>query len=136
MNLSGSCDSGVNMNQELTQTVAPSTADSGDPARERCASPPGFEQLEEIGRGGMGIVYRARDNALSRYVAIKVLKDLIPRNGQHVQRFLSEARITGQLQHPGVPPIYQVGELSDGRPYLAMKLIKGQMLASMLEDPA
>ena len=49
------------------------------------------------------------------------------------RRFLEEARITGQLQHPGVPPVHQIGRLSDGRPFLAMKLIKGQTLAEMYE---
>src|SRR5262249_22198278 len=50
------------------------------------------------------------------------------------RRFLNEARITGQLQHPGIPPVHEVGELPDGRPFLVMKLIKGRTLADILAD--
>src|SRR5205085_12488635 len=52
------------------------------------------------------------------------------------RRFLDEARITGQLQHPNVPAVHAVGELADGRPFLAMKLIKGRTLDDLLKSPA
>ena len=87
------------------------------------ASPPGYELLDEVGRGGMGVVYRARDAALDRDVAVKLLADHCPADSPSALRFLSEARITGQLQHPGIPAVHQVGTLPDGRPFLAMKLI-------------
>src|SRR5260370_27048005 len=87
------------------------------------ASPPGYVLLDEIGRGGMGVVYRARDAALDRDVAVKLLSDRYPADAPAAQRFLSEARITGQLQHPGIPAVHQVGTLADGPPFLAMKLI-------------
>src|SRR5262249_40610903 len=51
-----------------------------------------------------------------------------------VARFLAEARITGQLQHPGIPPVFEIGQLPDGSPYLAMKLIKGQTLEDLLKE--
>jgi WD40 repeat protein len=105
----------------------------------RPASPPGYELLEEIGHGGMGTVYRARDRALDRDVAVKLLSERYPADSPAAQRFLSEARITGQLQHPGIPAVHQVGALADGRPFLAMKLIKGSTLESILKlrtDPA
>jgi eukaryotic-like serine/threonine-protein kinase len=86
-------------------------------------SPPGYELLDEIGRGGMGVVYRARDTALDRDVAIKLLSERYAPDSVPAQRFLSEARITGQLQHPGIPAVHQVGTLADGRRFLAMKLI-------------
>jgi serine/threonine protein kinase len=88
--------------------------------------------LEEIGRGGMGIVYRGYDPHLKRELAIKILN----RNDQEdlVQRFLREARITGQLQHPGVVPVYGLGRLPDGRPCLLMKRINGQTLAAILAE--
>ena len=95
---------------------------------------PGYELFGEIGRGGMGVVYRARDLALDRDVAVKVLQDRYPADSPVARRFVDEARITGQLQHPGVPPVYQVGTLPDGRPFLAMKLIKGHTLAALLGD--
>jgi serine/threonine protein kinase/tetratricopeptide (TPR) repeat protein len=97
-------------------------------------SPPGYELLDEIGRGGMGVVYRARDAALDRDVAVKLLSDRYPADSPATQRFLSEARISGQLQHPGIPAVHQVGTLADGRPFLAMKLIKGSTLEAILKQ--
>src|SRR6516165_9457376 len=97
-------------------------------------SPPGYELIDEIGSGGMGVVYRARDTALGRDVAVKLLSDRYPADSPAAQRFLSEARITGQLQHPGIPAVHQVGSLADGRPFLAMKLIKGGTLEALLKD--
>ena len=97
-------------------------------------SPLGYELLEEIGHGGMGVVYRARDVALDRDVAVKLLSERCPADSPAAQRFLSEARITGQLQHPGIPAVHQVGTLADGRPFLAMKLIKGSTLEAILKQ--
>jgi serine/threonine protein kinase len=96
---------------------------------------PGFEILGEIARGGMGIVYRARDLAFQRDVAVKVLQDKYRTDAAITHRFLDEARITGQLQHPGIPAVHQVGKLADGRPYLTMKLIRGQTLDELLQKP-
>src|SRR5262245_17768752 len=98
------------------------------------AGPPGYQLLEEVGRGGMGVVYRARDLALGRFVAVKLLADCYPQGSPAAQRFVSEARITGQLQHPGIPAMHQIGSLPDGRPFLAMKLIKGRTLGAILKN--
>jgi serine/threonine protein kinase/tetratricopeptide (TPR) repeat protein len=125
-------------------TLAQSTASPGSglgtpQASLKPLSPPGFEIDEEIGRGGMGIVYAARDLAMDRDVAIKVLQANIAPNSSTAHRFVEEARITGQLQHPGIPAIHQVGVLPDGRPFLAMKLIKGRTLQDLLDrrtDPS
>ena len=106
---------------------APTVMASGLPAV------PGYELAEEVGRGAMGVVYRARDTALGRDVAVKVLQDRFPAAGSAARRFLEEARITGQLQHPGIPPVHEVGTLADGRLFLAMKLIKGRTLADVLK---
>jgi serine/threonine protein kinase/tetratricopeptide (TPR) repeat protein len=119
------------MTHDPTGTVEPTAARDG-PASERPADPPGFELLEEIGRGGMGVVYRARDLTLNRHVAIKVLSSRAGPDGPASQRFLSEARITGQLQHPGIPAIHHVGSLPNALPFLAMKLVKGQTLDEIL----
>src|SRR5262245_59156647 len=100
---------------------------------------PGYELSGEVGRGGMGVVYRARDLSLDRDVAVKLLQDSYPADSPVARRFTDEARITAQLQHPGVPAVYRVGALPDGRPFLAMKLIKGRTLAALLAerpDPA
>src|SRR5262245_8058670 len=86
---------------------------------------PGYELSGEVGVGGMGVVYRARDLALDRDVAVKLLQADHPADSPIARRFADEARITAQLQHPGVPPVHDLGTLPDGRPFLAMKLIKG-----------
>jgi tetratricopeptide (TPR) repeat protein len=102
-------------------------------AYEKPVGPPGFELLEEIGHGGMGLVYRARDTALGRSVAVKVLHNRFAHDGSAAERFLSEARITAQLQHPGIPSVHQVGTLPSGYPFLAMKLVKGRTLEEILK---
>jgi WD40 repeat protein len=93
-----------------------------------------FQLGEELARGGMGVVYRAHDDSLGRDVAVKVLHERYLVNSLVGQRFLDEARITAQLQHPGIPPVFEVGRLSDERPYLAMKLIKGRTLQELLKE--
>src|SRR5262249_30223272 len=86
-----------------------------------------------IARGGMGVIFRATDNALGREVAIKVLVERFAPDSGTARRFADEARIAAQLQHPGIPPVHDVGTLPDGRPFLAMKLIKGQTLEELLQ---
>jgi hypothetical protein len=77
-------------------------------------------------------VYRATDTALGREVAVKVLlKRFTPGSGT-AGRFREEARIAAQLQHPGIPPVHDLGTLPDGRPFLAMKLIRGETLDALL----
>ena len=90
---------------------------------------PGYEVREEIARGGMGAILAARDVSLDREVAVKVL---LPAAAPHAGRFIREARITARLPHPGVPPVYALGDLADGRPFLAMKLIRGRTLGAIL----
>jgi tetratricopeptide (TPR) repeat protein len=98
-----------------------------------------YQLQGEIARGGMGVIYRATDTILGREVAVKVLQEkYTPQSGAAV-RFFGEARITGQLQHPSIPPVHDLGTLADGRPFLAMKLIKGQTLDELLKarpDPS
>jgi serine/threonine protein kinase len=94
----------------------------------------GYEIAAEIARGGMGVIYQARDLAMNRTVAVKVLQDRYDIDSVTAARFIEEAQITGQLQHPGIPPIYHVGRMADGRPFLAMKLIKGQTLNALIKS--
>jgi tetratricopeptide (TPR) repeat protein len=81
----------------------------------------------------MGTVYRANDLTLGREVAIKILQPQFEPGSPPAQRFENEARVTAQLQHPGVPAIYQVGALENGRPFLAMKLIEGRTLDALIK---
>ena len=89
---------------------------------------------EEVGRGGMGIVYRAYETSLDRDVALKFLSNKYAPDSVAATRFVEEARITGRLQHPGIPPIHRIGTLPDGRPYLAMKLIRGRTLSEVIAE--
>jgi serine/threonine-protein kinase len=89
---------------------------------------------EEIGRGGMGAVRRGRDPRLGRDLAVKVLLESHRANPALVERFLEEARIGGQLQHPGVVPVYELGRFPDERPFFTMKLVKGRTLADLLKE--
>lgn len=92
-----------------------------------------YEILEELGRGGMAIVYRARELALEREVAIKVLPAVMTFDAEFVERFQREARTAGQLEHPNIVPIYRVGRT--GRIiFFVMKLLRGQSLAAVLRQ--
>jgi tetratricopeptide (TPR) repeat protein len=97
-------------------------------------APPGYQILGQIGQGGMGVVYHARDCSLDRPVALKFLQARFASDPSAARRFLYEAQITGQLQHPGIPAVHQVGTLPDGRPFLVMKLIQGRTLAELLRE--
>jgi serine/threonine protein kinase len=92
-----------------------------------------YQLSEEISRGGMGVVCRAMDTVLGREVAVKVLQERYAPDSAAVRRFADEARITGQLQHPNIPAVHDLGVLPDGRPFLAMKLIKGETLDELLK---
>ncbi len=87
----------------------------------------------EIARGGMGAVLKGRDPDLGRDVALKVLRDDLRHDADMIRRFVEEAQIGGQLQHPGIVPIYELGTFADLRPFFAMKLVKGHTLAELLE---
>ena len=93
-----------------------------------------FQLQGEIARGGMGAILKGRDVDLGRELAIKVLLEGHQGDTQVVQRFIEEAQIGGQLQHPGVVPVYEMGAFPDRRPYFAMKLVKGRTLASLLHE--
>jgi serine/threonine-protein kinase len=88
----------------------------------------------EIARGGMGAVLKGRDPDLGRDVAIKVLREDYRGRPDMVRRFVEEAQIGGQLQHPGVVPVYELGTFADLRPFFAMKLVKGRTLAGLLAE--
>ena len=84
-----------------------------------------YHLLGEIARGGMGVVLKGRDDDLGRDLAVKVLLEKHRDNPELVRRFVEEAQIGGQLQHPGIVPVYELGQLPDRRLYIAMKLRQG-----------
>src|SRR5262249_4000318 len=90
----------------------------------------------EIARGGMGAVLKGRDPDLGREVALKVLREDYRDDVTKVRRFVEGAEIGGQLQHPGVVPLYELGTMADRRPFFSMKLVKGHTLAQLLDQRA
>ncbi len=111
----------------------------GDEAVPASPSRARYERVGEIARGGVGVVHKARDVDLGRDVAIKVLRERHLDASDIVERFVEEAQIGGQLQHPGIVPVYELGLDEGGRPFFAMKLVKGETLASLLtarKDPS
>jgi serine/threonine-protein kinase len=93
-----------------------------------------YQVDREIGRGGMGVVLRGRDRRLGRDLAFKVLRQELRGEKAIEQRFVREAQVCSQLQHPGIVPVYEAGYLADGLPYFTMKLVEGQTLAKLLQQ--
>jgi serine/threonine-protein kinase len=91
-----------------------------------------YSELEVIGSGGSGVVIRARDKDILRDVAIKVVDPTLASDGSVVGRFAEEARIMGQLEHPSIVPVYELGVDQRGRRFLCMKLIEGATLEATL----
>lgn len=105
------------------------------PGEEREARPPGrLEDQGLIGKGGMGMVRRVFDRNLLRFAAMKVLDPKLAGDPREVQRFREEAQITGQLDHPHVPPVYELGADEGGTPWFTLKLLKGRTLADLLRE--
>ncbi len=92
-----------------------------------------YQLSGEIARGGMGAVLRGRDVDLGRDLAVKVLLEKYVDRPEVARRFIEEAQIGGQLQHPGVVPVYDIGRFGD-RPFFTMKLVKGQTLSALLAE--
>jgi serine/threonine-protein kinase len=93
-----------------------------------------YELGQELGRGGMGRVVEAADSEIGRTVAIKVLLDPHRVSDETLARFVAEARITGQLQHPNIVPVYEMGVTGRGQFYFVMKRVDGRSLLDVLRD--
>jgi serine/threonine protein kinase len=129
-------DPAVRALRQALRTAAGSVAPPAE-AADRGAGPPacpvvpGDEVLEELGRGGMGIVYKARQERPARLVALKVILAGSEAEPERRARFLAEADATARLQHPGIVQVYEAGEHA-GLPYLALEYVAGGTLADRL----
>ncbi len=98
-------------------------------------SGPRYEIVEPLGYGGVGAVVAGLDREIGRVVAIKTLHERAEGDPKTVRRFLLEARVTAQLEHPGIVPVYDIGALPDGRSYYTMRVVKKRSLRDVLQQP-
>ncbi len=91
-----------------------------------------YDLLQEVGQGGIGVVFRGRDRLLGRELAVKVMREDYRDKLDARRRFTEEARVGSQLQHPAIVPVYEQGWFDDQRPYFTMKLVEGHTLAELL----
>src|SRR6478735_5855560 len=90
-----------------------------------------YDVVEVLGKGGMGIVYKATDSRIGRLVAIKMMTVGFTENPDLLKRFYREAQSTGTLQHPNIVIVYELGD-QDGNPYLVMEYLEGESLAQVI----
>jgi eukaryotic-like serine/threonine-protein kinase len=116
--------------EEDASVVPQSTADLKREAEDR------FRVLGRIGAGGMGAVYRVRDRNLLREAAMKVLNPSLATRPKYLQRFLGEAQIQAQLDHPNILPVHELAIDRDGTSYFTMRFVKGRTLAAWIRESA
>jgi serine/threonine-protein kinase len=93
---------------------------------------PGYQIIDRLGEGGMGVVYKAKQIAMDRWVAIKVLRDELAQEPEYVRRFFKEARLAGRLRHANIVSALDCGEVA-GRCYMVMEYVEGQPLDQYLK---
>ncbi len=123
------------VSEERTSTLIPVDPGPSEPASGGPDCGLGrYEDLGQIGRGGMAEVRRVRDRFLNRTMAMKIIRPGLLSSAETVERFISEAQATAQLQHPGIIPVHELGRLSDGRVYFTMQEVRGRTLTGVIGE--
>jgi Serine/threonine protein kinase len=112
--------------QLASQVRTPPPRAQGDEAR--------YENLGPLAKGGAGVIYRVHDRILNRVVVMKTLRPEYATNNGMITRFLHEAQVVAQLQHPAIVPVHDLGQLPDGRWFLTMKEIQGRTLRELVSE--
>src|SRR4051812_44347508 len=92
-----------------------------------------YRLVKLLGEGGVGVVWSAKNEAIDRDVAIKVMLPQIAEDPTSLQRFFTEARICGSIRHPGIVDVLDLGRAEDGSPFLVMELLEGEPLERAIE---
>jgi len=95
-----------------------------------------YRMGRKIGEGGMGVVHEAFDRSIGRMVAVKLLRENLDLSSEQANKLIREIQVTGQLEHPNIMPIYDVGVFEDNRLFFAMKLIRGRDMKEIIDDLA
>jgi formylglycine-generating enzyme required for sulfatase activity/tRNA A-37 threonylcarbamoyl transferase component Bud32 len=126
--------------REVVDTVVPSSGEMLPPPSSHSLLPPGqltgprYSPTEVLGSGGVGHVTAVRDRVIRRTVALKTLKQSFARDPIVAARFVEEARITAQLEHPNIVPVYDLGATPDGEPFYTMRVVNRRSLRDVLRD--
>lgn len=114
-----------------TPSTAPDLAESAESPRLIAGR---YLPLGTLGEGGMGVVYKVRDQQLGSLMAMKVIRPALMGGATALARFVEEAQATAQLQHPGVVAVHELGRLPDGRMFFTMELVEGRTLSDVLAE--
>ncbi|HQZ65406.1 MAG TPA: serine/threonine-protein kinase [Planctomycetaceae bacterium] len=120
--------------EEVTRACVPGQSIDLENAALTAKSKSRFRIIRSHAKGGLGEVFLAKDNELNREVAVKEIQQRFAGNIEGRQRFRHEAEVTGRLEHPGIVPVYGFGQYEDGRPYYAMRFIRGNSLHQAIVD--
>jgi tRNA A-37 threonylcarbamoyl transferase component Bud32 len=125
------CGSSLRVRARITREKSPAATAQPLPKNPSWPVIPGFEILDELGRGGMGVVFRATQERLNRTIALKMIRDGALARDSELHRFQREAETAAHLQHPAIVAVYEVGD-HNGLPFFAMELVQGGSLEKRL----